>query len=253
MKKYRLLSMCVPAIFVLAFALTGYASYITSAGSDFKRVTSSYDGYEYKAATFVHVQPVEPDGGSYVGSEVIVSASDYDDVPAGYMGGEPRLYLDDKLLFAEGWSYNNGEGNAFGTYYDTYFVSRGGIVYSKSKFGIYNGDGYDVYDTYRSPSLDVSKVYPDRRSVSVVEELSLEFGVNDNGQTYGSGLLSTTPDLIAAIGVGGVHGYVSDEELTRVGLKSHPEDSTLYSPKTIPLYDKDGQTVIGEFAIGFPQ
>ena len=56
--------------------------------------------------------------------------------------------------------------------------------------------------------------------------------------------------MIAAIGVDGVKGYVYDEDLTNVGLRKSINDAVSDIPTSIPLYDEDGVTVIGEFPIG---
>lgn len=83
-----------------------------------------------------------------------------------------------------------------------------------------------------------------------------EFAENANGETYGSALSSDTigtePDLNTAVGTNGVNGYVKTEELT-------PEVSTIEealaqmgengSIRTIPLYDVDGTTILGQFDI----
>lgn len=210
------------------------------------------DRQEYGAVSFCFVDPDYYDGGSYAGAGVQVNAEGYiaDNVPAGYMGGEPRMYLDGELWLAEGWSYSNGIGTSFQKTYQTYFTSRWGIVYAKSKFGLYNGNGYDIYDTYSTPNLDIAQIPPRQFIIPELEnKIDYEFGTNANGQTYGSGWLDTTPDLIKAIGVGGVHGYVLDAELTQVGLKNSPDEILTDIPTTIPLYDKDGITVIGEFAL----
>lgn len=129
--------------------------------------------------------------------------------------------------------------------FDVLLDPREGTIYSKSKFGLYNGNGYDIYDTNRTPSLDVANYYPQFRSSESLLEGTLD--VNSAGQTYGAGWLN--PDLIEAIGVDGVHGYVLDSELTSIGMKSSPDDITADIPESIPLYAQDGVTIVGEFLI----
>ncbi|MGL4914176.1 MAG: hypothetical protein ACRC3Y_17270 [Romboutsia sp.] len=78
------------------------------------------------------------------------------------------------------------------------------------------------------------------------------FPTNENGETYGTSVLTedgeyVDPDLIEAIGDGDVEGYVRSEDV-------FGHDNT-YDPKnpnkkiSIPLYEVDGFTVIGEFII----
>lgn len=74
--------------------------------------------------------------------------------------------------------------------------------------------------------------------------------VNANGQTYGKTTNDYTPDLIAAVGADGTHGYVSDSELSGVGRRKSLDDVVTDIPASIPLYASDGVTVIGEFPIG---
>ncbi len=83
------------------------------------------------------------------------------------------------------------------------------------------------------------------------------FPKNENGQTYGSSALVNTPDqepdLISAVGEGGVEGYLravdihqempkTPEEAVARNNKHKPDDV-----KQIPLYAIDGKTVIGVF------
>jgi len=93
------------------------------------------------------------------------------------------------------------------------------------------------------------------------------YDVNENGLTYGSAVFAvspdTEPDLISAIGIDGTEGYVYSVDLQE-DLPKTPEEAVIKTKalkenvqqvngsvivKTIPLYDIDGKTVIGEFAI----
>ncbi|PKM47227.1 MAG: peptidase M56 BlaR1 [Firmicutes bacterium HGW-Firmicutes-8] len=83
------------------------------------------------------------------------------------------------------------------------------------------------------------------------------FPKNENGQTYGSSALVNSPDqepdLISAVGEGGVEGYLRavdlDEEMPKTPKEAvarnnkHKPDDVI----EIPLYDVDGKTVIGVF------
>ncbi len=80
------------------------------------------------------------------------------------------------------------------------------------------------------------------------------YPVNKNGQTYGADIYEDKsgyePDLIAAIGRNGIHGYVYSSDLNGDNPRT-PEEAIQQknNSKIIPLYDKDGTTVIGEFKI----
>lgn len=82
---------------------------------------------------------------------------------------------------------------------------------------------------------------------------------NKNGQTYGSAADATSPEtepeLIRAIGVDGTLGYVLKKDLDGE-LPKTPEEALAIQKsrppggRDIPLYDVDGETVIGVFHIG---
>jgi len=82
---------------------------------------------------------------------------------------------------------------------------------------------------------------------------------NPTKQTYGSSAdvssPETEPDLISAIGVDGTQGYVLKIDLDGELPKSPEEAIAIQNNRTpggrdIPLYDVDGETVIGVFHIG---
>ena len=84
------------------------------------------------------------------------------------------------------------------------------------------------------------------------------YPVNEQGLTYGSVAdaysYETEPDLIAAVGEGGIDGYVYADDL-RGPVPTSPEEVLAImnargeGPRTIPLYKSDGRTVIGEFLV----
>jgi len=87
---------------------------------------------------------------------------------------------------------------------------------------------------------------------------------NENGETYGTSLYARTPeeepDLIEAYGEGGIKGYVRKEDLRGGEMPKTPEEAIAIQnkrkaegPRTIPLYDVDGKTVIGVFKFGEAQ
>ena len=82
---------------------------------------------------------------------------------------------------------------------------------------------------------------------------------NERGQTYGSALHATSPntepDLIQAVGVGGIVGYVRKVDLEEPSPRTPDEAlarqrSGTRRARTIPLYAVNGKTVIGLFRIG---
>jgi hypothetical protein len=97
----------------------------------------------------------------------------------------------------------------------------------------------------------------------------LEIAVNENGQTYGSNLAIKNSkmdedgnpdelDLILVEADNGKAGYSLKEDFyDTANQPKNPEEAIAYMEKlkkegdrTIPIYEKDGRTVIGSFKIG---
>lgn len=83
-----------------------------------------------------------------------------------------------------------------------------------------------------------------------------KYPVNENGETYGKDVYDNDsneqPDLIAVYGVDGTYGYIkaTDGEIE----PSNPEEAIELTkgnsgPKEIPVYDKDGKTIVSTFII----
>ncbi|CEO05588.1 beta-lactamase inducer [[Clostridium] sordellii] len=88
------------------------------------------------------------------------------------------------------------------------------------------------------------------------------FKTNDDGETYGTYIDKgdgeyEEPDLMAVIGVNDVEGYVKKVDLyDEENQPNNPEEAIAYMekrekewPRLIPVYEKDGKTVIGEYRI----
>ncbi|CEQ17413.1 hypothetical protein [Paraclostridium sordellii] len=88
------------------------------------------------------------------------------------------------------------------------------------------------------------------------------FKTNDNGETYGTYIDKgdgeyEEPDLMAVVGVNDVEGYVKKVDLyDEENQPNNPEEAIAYmekrekeGPRLIPVYEKDGRTVIGEYRI----
>ena len=93
-------------------------------------------------------------------------------------------------------------------------------------------------------------VIPTRESI-----LKDGYPTNENGQTYGPNMgdpIFLDPDLMSAVGIEGTIGYVKEEDLNGPQPKT-PEEAVKLNeakPREIPLYDVDGETVIGKFIVG---
>ncbi|WP_153047501.1 hypothetical protein [Paenibacillus sp. EZ-K15] len=88
---------------------------------------------------------------------------------------------------------------------------------------------------------------------------NMNYPKNKNGQTYGSSADATSPEtepeLISATGVDGTAGYVLKKDLDGELPKSPEEAIAIQNSRSpdgrdIPLFDVDGETVIGVFHVG---
>ncbi|WP_201264875.1 peptidase [Brevibacillus reuszeri] len=180
-------------------------------------------------------------------------------MPVGYMGGQAYLY--DKagnLKAGSTMVYNSDSISAFHVYSPR--ISTYGEYYAFSRADFYNGNGYTRYAGNKSPiqTLNSSTFAKTTEDSKVIEDLlsKTEYDVNDNGETYGSGLsilsIGEEPDLISAIGTNGVKGYVRAIDLTpevssiEEAIEANKDNGDI---STIPLYDVDGTTVLGEFEL----
>lgn len=86
-----------------------------------------------------------------------------------------------------------------------------------------------------------------------VETDRVPLAVNDNGETYGVDSAETPPDLIRAQATNGEVGYVRRSELDAGAgpLPTSPAEAAVYEPEpySVPVYEHDGVTVIGEFDV----
>jgi hypothetical protein len=84
------------------------------------------------------------------------------------------------------------------------------------------------------------------------------YAVNENGQTYGEGPFQAgkdqEPDLIKAVGEHGEEGYIKNADVTPTA--SSPEEALAKQKEiekqgyqSVPLYEPDGTTVIGEYRL----
>ncbi|WP_146071033.1 hypothetical protein [Cryobacterium sp. Y57] len=96
-----------------------------------------------------------------------------------------------------------------------------------------------------------------------VSERTTEWAVNDNGETYGALNEGGEPDLIAVIATNGNEGFVHAGELAhadgseQAATFTSPEqalawqDSMAGKNVSVPVYQNDGETRIGEFTIQY--
>ncbi|MCK0112636.1 WS/DGAT domain-containing protein [Ornithinimicrobium sp. F0845] len=96
-----------------------------------------------------------------------------------------------------------------------------------------------------------------RLTASYVSTELTEWGVNAKGETYGVENVNGTPDLLAVVAINGRQGYAYVSEMNAAwGQPTSPEHALELQEQrsgqavSVPVYESDGETVIGEFLIG---
>jgi hypothetical protein len=128
--------------------------------------------------------------------------------------------------------------------------------------GSVNGNqGYLLKKDYLGEPGDVPLYDVDGKTVIGVFHVgakNMNFPKNQHGQTYGSSADAASPgmepELIRAIGVDGTAGYVLKKDLDGELPKSPEEAIAIQNSRSpdgrdIPLYDVDGESVIGVFHV----
>lgn len=100
-------------------------------------------------------------------------------------------------------------------------------------------------------------------AATYVSERTTEWAVNDNGETYGALNEGGEPDLIAVIATNGNDGFVHAGELAKAdgseqaATFTSPEqalawqDSMAGKNVSVPVYQNDGESRVGEFTIQY--
>lgn len=133
------------------------------------------------------------------------------------------------------------------------------LIHAGSVNGI---DGYLLKKDYLGEPGNVPLYDVDGKTIIGSFHISaknMNYPKNINGQTYGSSADATSPEtepeLISAIGVDGTAGYVLKKDLDGELPKSPEEAIAIQNSRSpdgrdIPLFDVDGETVIGVFHVG---
>lgn len=147
---------------------------------------------------------------------------------------------------SSGWTYNSSLSGGMDIKTPNY-STRSGTYYGRGQVRMYNGNGYNTYTTTQSP-------YVQGHSMQNLEDL---YKVNENNEVYGSELIldqfNIKPDLIEAMGNNNVLGYVKAIDL-EIDIPDTLEEVIIYQnnlpdERKIPLYENDGETVIGTYTV----
>lgn len=141
-------------------------------------------------------------------------------------------------------------------------VDVGGIVCSHTDASPEARTAWGQMELSAAPggAIEVRAGDDDRWSLTAryVSTEPVPLAVNANGETYGTEAFDAVPDLILAYATNGNEGYIRRSELedasgpTPTSPAHAVEIQEAREPGSvmIPVYESDGETVIGEFAVG---
>ncbi|MCC0673189.1 hypothetical protein IC216_14450 [Clostridioides sp. ES-S-0145-01] len=163
-------------------------------------------------------------------------------VDSGIMGAHANLYnTNGTVVKTTGWKYNTNKASGFSA--TTGSTISKGTYYTRGTTKAYDGSGYKTVGAKQSP-------------IATMKSLDIEIS---NEELKERQYLYETKNMISALGVGDVEGYVYLDDLySEDSQPNTPEEAVAYMNKiaksnekykSIPLYDKDGETVIGEYHI----
>lgn len=236
-------------MFSMLLIFTTFSSTVLGSSSEFYK-TPRINGFTYEFNSTVTIRNL-----STIEARSTIRANT--NVPTGYMGGQARLYNSaGSLRTSSTMTYNSQAIKAFVV--ESPRLTTKGTYYAYSRAQFYNGNGYTSYNGYRSPMRTLSTMNSENELSPEIIELMLqtEYEVNENGQTYGSSFSEFTigdePELISAVGINGIEGYVKSNDLAPnpVSIEEaldYADDNSL--DIYIPLYDVDGLTVLDQFKL----
>jgi hypothetical protein len=174
-------------------------------------------GYSYKNQATIN------SSGSSVTASTIVSETGLNNVPANYMGVQPRIFQNGTFCASYPMNYNSTAANGMGTPINHNCVQlllliRGEkemlfrstavrIVLVCSVFSVGIAVGTISISSTLAKNTTPNTVYVDKEQTQPRKEKIPNYPKNANGQTYGSGMeassLETEPDLMRAYGADG--------------------------------------------------
>lgn len=169
-------------------------------------------------------------------------------VPSGYMAVQARLFngQTNALIKSSQYNVNTSAVVSITAYSDD--ATTPGQYYSKGSAQFYS----DLENTWITKGFSVKSIIH-----VICSSCKTSYEVNETGETYGASgnaaIDSVDPDLILAEGVDGTLGYVRSIDLNNVARTPNAavakQIALANSVISIPLYEKDGQTVIGSFEL----
>ncbi|NBI09917.1 hypothetical protein D1641_07785 [Colidextribacter sp. OB.20] len=217
------------------------------------KTTYRYAGYTYDAWTILY----KDNDGRYRSSSWIQEQNN-SPLPAKYIGVSAEIRnTSGKILISRPVKYNAAAESWI--WQETSSARGEGTIYSTGKAYLSNGSQSVEYDLPRSANVSTGRWAAAFQALAE-ETLTAEgtYPVNAKGQTYGSAALSKVvgyePDLLAAVGIDGVDGYILRTDVrpelnTFEEICAYEKAMDARTDCTIPLFDAEGNE-IGRFQYG---
>lgn len=193
--------------------------------------------------------------GRLVQSTASTVTVDGTNVPAGYAEATALLYRGSDLAAQTVPKYNTVV--ASGVTATTPQAGGSGNYTGVGTSGCWNGSSYEQITIPTTPVLQVAgSRSTDTTLFESLPEEDKQVYINESGETYGTALASDLSgveyDLVSAIGIHGIEGYIRSTD--RPQSASSPEEALarmqVAQDQYIPIYKADGITIVDEFLIG---
>ena len=160
-----------------------------------------------------------------------------------------RLFKSGVLCQAKVYEYNTTPTSSFTG--ATTNTCGSGSYNSHGFVAAFNSANGGYRETFTFPSNPLNWTAPGAAAPQARSATVVESGTNERGQSLGTAdTTAELPDLVAAIATNGQTGYISSDALNEE-LPANPEQvaqtGRVQAPPTVPVFAKDGVTVIGEF------
>ncbi|WP_346675364.1 hypothetical protein [Enorma phocaeensis] len=225
------LQFCIFALATLVFTTVAYGAVYGAT------VSRSYDGITFTSRT-----SCASFGNSIKGTVTTAASTSR---PAGYLGADCWVVRNDGFVAGTATRYSQSATSSFSTN-ATASGSSGRSYQTTGTSYVYltSTGNYMSIRANPSPFLSIN-------SLSSQNQSAVQDGITIDGQRYGS-LQSylyegDNLDLIAAVGINGMEGYIRVEDFLAIPRPSNPEDavSSFASEREvqIPVYDIDGNVI----------
>ncbi|MCI8688669.1 MAG: hypothetical protein HFF57_10280 [Lawsonibacter sp.] len=248
---------------VIALVLT-LATMIACTTSSFALKLTTSDHFTVRDGTFNVETNLYIDGGTLYRGAIFINTADMKNSPSGTMFAKAQVWdTSGHTVCQSQWDYNYEANYWLGAVMEKGYSSKpvyaGGSVRLGAEQRPFEAPNTDPYPNSRASAAGLTsadgdhsntELYLNNQAVTARLMSALtadgDYPRAASGETYGSsmlaGIVGKEPDLISAVGVDGIEGFVRPEELC-ADYGVQPDEIVL-----IPLYDANG-VEISSFAL----